>query len=85
MDLLCNTGVTNTNITKTAWFSNQNKSKGIPSSKFKSWNKKNKNKNMIIVNKKSNKILLQRINENCEQKSNKILLQRINENWTRLW
>ncbi len=37
--------------TKTIIFFNQNNNKGMPSSKSRSWNKKNKNKNMTSVNK----------------------------------
>jgi len=48
--------------TKTIGFFTQNKNKNKPISKFKSWNKTNKQKNMTHVKQKSNKILLQRIN-----------------------
>jgi hypothetical protein len=43
--------VIGTKITKTTWFFNQNENKGMLSSKSRSWNKKNKNKNMTCVNK----------------------------------
>ncbi len=61
--------VTKTKTTKFTWFPNQDKNKGKPSSKFKLWNKKNKNKNTTCV----------------KQDSNKILLQEGNKNKTRLW
>jgi peptidyl-tRNA hydrolase len=45
--------------TKSIGFPNQNENKGNPSSKFKLWNNKNKNKIMTCAKQKSNKILLQ--------------------------
>jgi hypothetical protein len=49
--------------TKITRFSNPNENKGMPNSKSRSWNKKNKNKNMKCVKQDSNKILLQRKNK----------------------
>jgi hypothetical protein len=47
--------VTSMKTTKITWFFNQNEKKGMFSSKFRSWNKKNKNKNMTCVNKNPTK------------------------------
>jgi transcription initiation factor TFIIIB Brf1 subunit/transcription initiation factor TFIIB len=54
--------VTSMKTTNTIGFSNQNMIKDKPSSTFKSWNKKNKNKNTTCAKQKPNKILLQKRN-----------------------
>jgi hypothetical protein len=55
--------ITGMKTTKSIRFSNQNKNKWRLNSKFKSWNKKNKNKNTTCAKSKSNKVLLQRRNK----------------------
>jgi hypothetical protein len=49
--------------TKILIFPNQNENKGMPGSKSRLWNKKNKNSNTTCGKQKSNKILLQKINK----------------------
>ncbi len=49
--------------TKIIRFFSPNENKGMPNSKSRSWNKKNKNKNTTCAKQDSNKIILQRKNK----------------------
>jgi len=66
-------------------FSNQKDNKNRPSSKFKLWNKKNKDKNMACTKQQSNQILLQRRNQKKKKQWQKIVcktnVKQIENHW----